>query len=120
MGGRDYASGKKNMNEVQKMVIFQCHDSFLGVEWVTDKNYQKKVMRFIDDGNTLKYSEKADAYYKIFTPFRLKQMGSQIHHFLITPHNFQVVDVIDFGMGDTRWAPASYNWSYNPYKWPYN
>jgi len=20
----------------------------------------------------------------------------------------------------TRWAPASYKWSYNPYKWPYN
>ena len=19
----------------------------------------------------------------------------------------------------TRWAPASYKWSYNPYKWPY-
>ena len=36
-------------------------------------------MRFIDDGNTLKYSEKADgfdSYYRIFTPFRLKQMLS--------------------------------------------
>ena len=21
--------------------------------------------------------------------------------------------------GHTRWAPASYKWSYNPYKWPY-
>ena len=94
------------MNEVKKMVIFQCHDSFLAVEWVTDKNYQKKVMRFIDDGNTLKYSEKADAYYRIFTPFRLKQMGSQIHHFSITPHNFQVVDVIDFWDGRYKMGPC--------------
>ena len=26
----------------------------------------------------------------------------------------------EMGNRTTRWAPTSYTWSYNPFKWPYN